>query len=78
MAPDPNVYAHTIFILEADSEGVIILLAAIHVSPLEARRFFESLSSVNRMGKGCMYKDMLMHSSDITKQVNNALRSMVP
>jgi hypothetical protein len=45
---------HTIFILEADSEGVIILLAAIHVSPLEARRFFDSLSSVNKMGKGCM------------------------
>ena len=45
---------HTIFILEAESEGVIILLAAIHVSPLEARRFLDSLSSVNRMGKGCM------------------------
>ena len=49
-----HVCAYTIFILEADSDGVIILLAVIHVSPLEARRFFDSLSSVNRMGKGCM------------------------
>lgn len=57
---------HTIFILEADSEGVIILLAVIHVSPLEARRFFDSLSSVNRMGKGC--KDLYANAS--TRTIN--------